>query len=281
MGEAIRLPEPRWRDAPPAEIRRALRENRYTGQTAGMALGKLQGNLAILPESHALDFTRFCQRNPKPCPLVGVSDTGDPSLPTLGRDIDIRTDLPRYNIYRDGEFSEQVSDIRDIWQDDFVAFVLGCSFSFEQALMSSGIRLRHIELGTTVPMFRTSIQTCPAGPFHGEMVVSMRPLPMSDAIRAIEITSRFPHAHGAPVHLGDPRAIGIEDLDRPDWGDPLEVAEGEAPVFWACGVTPQIAVRQARPPICITHAPGAMLITDLDISDPRPMAGAPAPGDMR
>lgn len=250
-----------WDD--PATARRAYRTGAHGGQTAGVAPGYTQGNLAILPAESAMDFLRYCQRNPKPCPLVGVSDTGDPHLPMLGADLDIRTDLPSYNIYRDGELAESVPDIRALWRDDLVAFVIGCSFSFEQALLDGGVPLRHIEEDLTVSMYRTSIETAPAGPFGGGMVVSMRPMTARNAIRAVEITARFPHTHGAPVHLGDPAQIGIADLDRPDWGDAQRIGEDEMPVFWACGVTPQNAIRQARPPLCITHTPGAMLVTDL------------------
>ncbi|MCG8695124.1 MAG: putative hydro-lyase, partial [Minwuiales bacterium] len=241
--------------------------------TAGMAPGYLQGNIVILPADLALDFARYCQRNPKPCPLVGVSETGDPALPTLGADIDMRTDLSGYNVYRGGELADTVGDIRDLWRDEFVTFVLGCSFSFEAALVAEGVPLRHLETGTTVSMYRTSIETVPAGPFHGEMVVSMRPLKPADAIKAVEITARFPETHGTPVHLGDPAMIGIDDIARPDWGDPTEFEDGEIPVFWACGVTPQVAVRQARPPICITHRPGSMLITDIPSTEARQAPG--------
>jgi len=256
--------------AAPAQVRALIRSGAFTGQTANMAMGHLQGNLAILPAELALDFARFCQRNPKPCPLVGVSDTGDPMLRTLGEDIDVRTDLPSYNVYRDGELAEQVSDIRALWRDDLVAFVLGCSFSFEEALLADGVPLRHVELDRTVPMYRTDRDCVPAGPFRGPMVVSMRPMTPAQAVRAVEVTARFPMTHGTPVHIGEPAAIGIADLDRPDWGDPTEMRDDEVPVFWACGVTPQNVIRQARVPLCITHTPGSMLITDLPSSDVRP-----------
>ncbi len=259
--------------ATPDAARRLIRTGGHTTQTGGMAPGYLQGNIAILPAELALDFARYCQRNPKPCPLVGVSESGDPALPTLGADIDIRTDLPGYNVYRDGELAEQVSDIRELWQDDFVTFVLGCSFSFEEALLKGGVPLRHLEMGYTVPMYRSNLQTVPAGPFHGETVVSMRPMSAADAIRAVEITARFPAAHGAPLHLGDPAEIGIGDIDKPDWGDRAEFRAGEMPVFWACGVTPQVAVRNARPPLCITHRPGSMLITDIPSTAARHATG--------
>jgi uncharacterized protein YcsI (UPF0317 family) len=249
--------------ASPGEVRALIRSGAICGQTANMALGYLQGNLAILPAELALDFARFCQRNPKPCPLVGVSDTGDPILHTLGRDVDIRTDVPGYNVYRDGELADQVPDLMDLWRDDMVAFVLGCSFSFEEAMLADGLPLRHIEQGTTVPMYRTNIACTPAGPFHGPMVTSMRPMTPQQAIRAVEVTARFPMMHGTPVHMGDPAVIGVEDVGRPDWGDASEIRPGEIPVFWACGVTPQNVIREARVPLCITHTPGSMLITDL------------------
>jgi uncharacterized protein YcsI (UPF0317 family) len=206
---------------------------------------------------------RYCQRNPKPCPLLAVSEPGDASLATLGAGIDIRTDLPRYRVWREGELVAEPTDIRSLWQNDFVTFVIGCSFSFEEALMADGIRLRHIEQQRNVAMYRTNIATSPAGPFSGPMVVSMRPMNAADAIRAVQITSRLPAVHGAPMHIGDPAQIGITDLSKPDYGDAVEVRAGELPVFWACGVTPQAALVQARVPLAITHAPGAMLVTDL------------------
>ena len=249
-------------------VRASIRSGQYDGHTAGLGLGYLQGNVAILPSSFALDFFRFCQRNPKPCPLVGVSDTGDPLLPTLGQNIDIRTDVPRYNVYRDGELTEQRTDIEDLWRDDLTAFVLGCSFTFEDALIAEGISLRHIDENLTVSMYRTSIETRKAGPFGGPMVVSMRPLTPANAVRACAVTARFPQAHGEPVHIGNPAAIGIEALDHPDWGDRVEIESDELPVFWACGVTPQTAIRAAKPSICITHAPGHMLITDVPDNAP-------------
>ncbi|MDU9005329.1 putative hydro-lyase [Sedimentitalea todarodis] len=244
-------------------IRAAIRGGAYRSHTAGLAPKVLQSNLAILPERYALDFMRFCQRNPKPCPLSGVSDTGNPMMFTLGHDIDIRTDVPAYNIYRNGKLSDTVSDIADIWQDDLVAFALGCSFTFEHALMHSGVELWHIENNTTVPMFRSNIETVPSGPFHGKMVVSMRAVPANQLELVSGISRRFPHAHGGPVHTGDPAQIGIKDIASPEWGDPAPVPDGHVTVFWACGVTPQVAIEQAGLPICITHKPGHMLITDV------------------
>ena len=244
-------------------VRQACRSGALRTHTSGLASAHVQGNLVILPRAYAADFLRFCQANPKPCPLLGVSEAGDPALPALGEDIDIRTDLPRYRVWRDGELVDEPTDVRALWNDDLVSFVIGCSFTFEHALMAEGIALRHVEQGRNVAMYRTSVATTPAGPFHGPMVVSMRPLKAKATIRAIQVTSRFPDVHGAPVHLGDPSLIGIADLAKPDYGDPVDVMPDELPVFWACGVTPQAALAQARPEFCITHAPGAMLITDL------------------
>jgi uncharacterized protein YcsI (UPF0317 family) len=247
--------------ADPREARRIIRAGEYSGHTAGIAPEHVQGNLCILPKELALEFAAFCQRNPKPCPLIGMGAPGDPALPDLG-EIDIRTDLPRYRVFREGKLVDEPTDIRKYWSDDLVTFVLGCSFSFEQPLLQAGLRLKHIERDTTVPMYRTSIQCVPAGRFKGPMVVSMRPFAPADAISAVQVTSRFPSVHGAPVHLGLPEAIGIADLMRPDWGDPPDMEPGQLPVFWACGVTPQAVIEAAKPAICITHKPGAMLITD-------------------
>jgi len=245
------------------DARLAVRRGEFAAPTAGIAPGFVQGNLAILPKALADDFFRFCQFNPKPCPLLAASEPGDPRLPALGEDLDIRTDIALYRVWRNGELVDEVTNLDALWRDDLVAFVIGCSFSFEEALVDDGIRLRHIEQGTNVPMYRTSIATRPAGPFHGPLVVSMRPLRPADAIRAVQITSRFPSVHGAPVHLGKPEMIGIADLSRPDYGDVVEVKDDELPVFWACGVTPQSVIAAVRPEFSITHAPGYMLVTDL------------------
>jgi uncharacterized protein YcsI (UPF0317 family) len=242
--------------------RLVIRAARHDGPTAGLAPGHVQGNLAILPRDLAADFLRFCHLNPKPCPVIGLSEPGSPHIPALGADLDIRTDLPRYRVWRDGALVAEPTDIRDLWRDDLVAFVIGCSFSFEQALLDDGIPLRHIARGDNVAMWRTSIPTNAAGPFSGPMVVSMRPLKAADAIRAIQITSRFPAVHGAPVHLGRPDLIGITDISRPDYGDPVAIMDDEVPVFWACGVTPQAVIAAVKPAFAITHAPGCMLVTD-------------------
>lgn len=246
-----------------AQLRREAREGRWTGHTTGIAKGHVQGNVVILPRDWAAEFLLFCQRNPKPCPVLAVGDAGNPALPTLGADIDLRTDVPRYRVWREGELVDEPTDIRALWRDDWVSFVLGCSFSFEEALVEAGLGVRHIDEGCNVPMFRTHMPTQAAGRFHGPLVVTMRPFRPADAIRAVQITSRYPAVHGAPVHIGFPGQIGIADLSRPDYGDAVTVRDDELPVFWACGVTPQAAIAQARPPLCITHAPGAMLVTDL------------------
>ena len=244
------------------EARLAIRRGEHAGSTSGLAPGFVQANLAILPKTLAEDFLRFCQLNPKPCPLLGVAAPGDWRLPALGEDLDIRTDVPRYRVWRDGALVDEPTDIKRWWRDDLVSFAIGCSFSFEQALLEDGIELRHITCGCTVPMFRTSIQTAPAGAFHGPLVVSMRPMKTAAAIRAVQITTRFPAVHGAPIHLGRPELIGIANIAAPDWGDAVPIHDDEIPVFWACGVTPQSVIAAARPDFCITHYPGAMLVTD-------------------
>lgn len=246
------------------EIRAAIRQAQYPGHTAGLAPGRLQANIIILPQSHALDFMRFCQRNPKPCPLVGVSETGNPQMHTLGDDIDIRTDVPAYNVYRNGELSESLTDIKALWAEDHVAFALGCSFTFENALIEAGIPIWHIEQNKTVPMYRSSIMTVPAGVFGGEMVVTMRGIEADRVEDAVTISRRYPLAHGGPVHIGDPTEIGLTDLSKPDWGDSPPPLGDKVPVFWACGVTPQLASMRARLPLTISHKPGHMLITDID-----------------
>jgi uncharacterized protein YcsI (UPF0317 family) len=247
----------------PAALRAAVRSGEFTGNTSGLAAGHVQCNVTILPSDWAADFLRFCQLNPRPCPLVAMSAApGDPSLPALG-DIDIRSDVPGYRVFRHGELAQELDDISHLWRDDLVSFALGCSFSFEEALLADGLDVRNISQGVNVPMYRSNIACAPAGPFAGNMVVSMRPFRAAAAIRAVQICSRFPSVHGAPVHLGDPALIGIDDLASPDYGDPVRVEADELPLFWACGVTPQVALEAARPPLAITHQPGHMLVTDL------------------
>jgi len=254
---------PSQSDNPARRARLDSRSGRIAERTAGLAPGYVQGNLCILPADYAMEFATYCQRNPKPCPLIGVGAPGDPSIPTLGEDLDIRFDHPQYRVFRDGELVAEPHSIENLWRDDLVAFVLGCSYSFEEALLDANIPLGHIERGETVAMYKTNIDTIPAGRFSGKMIVSMRAMTPANAIRAIQITSRFPDVHGAPVHIGMPAAIGIDEIDEPFDGGRPQVKDNEIPVFWACGVTPQIAVAQARPPLCITHKPGAMLVTDL------------------
>ena len=245
------------------ETRRLIRAGALDGHTSGRADGHVQGNVAIVPGAQAADFELYCRRNAQACPLLAVSQPGDPHLPTLGDELDIRTDLPRYRVYRDGAPAGERTDILDLWRDDFVTFVIGCSFTFERALIAGGIPMRHVAEGRNVAMYRTTVPTLPAGPFGGPLVVSMRPVRAADASRAAEITGRFPDMHGRPVHIGDPAVLGIADLSRPDYGDAVAVLPGEVPVFWACGVTSQAALEGARLPLFLAHAPGCMLITDL------------------
>jgi uncharacterized protein YcsI (UPF0317 family) len=240
-----------------------MRQGLFTGPTSGLAPGNVQANLVILPKDLANDFLRFAQANPRPCPVLGVTEAGEPHLPMLGEDLDLRTDLPRYRVWRHGELIDEPTDISQLWRDDLVGFAIGCSFSFEEALIENGIEVRHIACGCNVPMYRTNVDCVPAGVFHGKLVVSMRPMRPADAIRAVQITSRFPSVHGAPVHIGLPALIGIKDIAKPDYGDAVPVGEDELPVFWACGVTPQSVIASVKPAFCITHAPGSMLITDL------------------
>jgi uncharacterized protein YcsI (UPF0317 family) len=243
--------------------RAAIRRGEWTGPTAGLAPGYTQANLVMLPAADAFDFLRFCVRNPKPCPVLEVTDPGSPEPAATAPGADLRTDVPRYRIYRDGEPDGEPTDVRDAWRDDLVAFLIGCSFTFERALLADGLPVRHIEQGVNVPMYRTSRDCHPAGRYQGQLVVSMRPMTPGQAIRATQITSRYPTVHGAPVHVGDPDALGITDLAQPDYGDPVEIRSGEIPVFWACGVTPQAVAAASRPELMITHAPGHMFVTDV------------------
>jgi uncharacterized protein YcsI (UPF0317 family) len=251
------------RHATGAEVRRRARAGELTGPTPGLALGHVQANLVVVPRELAFDFLLFCHRNPKPCPLLDVTEPGSAEPKHVAPGADLRTDLPRYRAYRHGELVEEPCALGAWWRDDLVAFLLGCSFTFESALLQAGVSVRHIEAGCNVPMYRTNIACRPAGAFRGPMVVSMRPLTAAQAVKAVEVCSRFPRAHGVPVHFGDPAAIGIRDIGRPDFGDPVEIRPGEVPVFWACGVTPQAVAMEVRPPLLITHKPGHMFVTDL------------------
>ena len=247
----------------PEEIRSMIRTGGWKGVTSGLAPGRVQANLAILPRNLAFDFLLFCQRNPKPCPLLEVLDAGRFEPNQVAPGADLRTDVPSYRIFRDGQIIGEESDILSLWNDELISFLLGCSFSFEWGLMNAGIPLRHVEQGKNVSMYVTNIPTIPAGIFSGPMVVSMRPIHQSQVVRAVQVTSRFPSVHGAPVHIGDPSAIGLIDINRPEYGDPTEIRNDEVPVFWACGVTSQEVALQSKPPLMITHSPGHMFITDL------------------
>ncbi|HET6879100.1 MAG TPA: putative hydro-lyase [Pirellulales bacterium] len=256
--------EPKVLDISPAALRLTIREGRHTGPTAGLAPGFVQTNVVILPAAVAEEFAEFCRLNSRPCPLIEQTDRGDPEPKRSAPGADLRTDVPRYRVFRQGvaEASEP-TDVLSLWRDDFVGFLLGCSFTFERALLAAGLPVRHIELGSNVPMYRTNISCVPAGRFAGPLVVSMRPYRPSDINPVREITGRYSTMHGEPVHVGDPAAIGIRDLAAPDFGDAVHLEPDEVPVFWACGVTPQLALATARPEIAITHSPGCMFVTDL------------------
>ena len=247
----------------PAELRALARRREWVGTTAGQCPGYQQANLVVLPAELAADFASFCSRNPKPCPVIEITPPGDPIPLASAPDADLRTDLPGYRVYRHGELSQKVSDLSGIWRDDLVAFLLGCSYTFEHALVEAGIPLRHVERGTSVPMYISSLRCLAAGRFDGPMVVSRRPVRPPLLGLALEISARYPHAHGSPIHIADPRTIGISDLARPDYGDPVDLVDDEVPVFWACGVTPQAVARESRPELMITHEPGQMFVTDL------------------
>lgn len=250
-----------FKNMSPQEVRNLIRQEKITGPTAGLCAGYAQANLVILPQKYALDFKEFTVKNPKACPVLEVTAAGNPAVTEIAK-ADLRFDLPRYFVYRNGQFNEERQNIADLWQDDFVGFLIGCSFSFEEALTEAGIEVRHITEGRNVPMYKTNIPTQKAGPFYGPTVVSMRPMSEADAFKAAEITAKFPRVHGAPLHIGDPTIIGITDLNKPDYGQSVTVKPREIPVFWACGVTPQAALEQAKLPLVITHAPGHMFISD-------------------
>jgi uncharacterized protein YcsI (UPF0317 family) len=252
-----------------AEVRRHIRDGRWPYTTKRLALGREQANLVILEERHAFDFMRFCQRNPKPLPLMEVSDPGDPQPKRVAPGADIRTDVPAYCLYREGLFIEEMSDIRDIWRSDHVAFLTGCNLSVDQIMLDAEIPLPHlVSEGALASQYISNIACEPAGIFAGPVVVSMRPIPKEMVVKVIEITSRYPQCHGAPVHVGDPSAIGIDDLDRVDWGAPNPIGPDQVPVFWACGVTAQAVAQVSKIPEMITHASGHLFVTDLAVLDP-------------
>jgi uncharacterized protein YcsI (UPF0317 family) len=246
-----------------ALVREACRAGTLSGQTSGLAAGFAQANLVVVPADVAGDFHEFCRRNPKPCPLLDVTEPGSPIPTHVAPNADLRTDLPKYRVWKHGELTDEVSDIRALLRDDFVSFLIGCSFTFEAALLQAGVPVRHIEMHVNVPMFRTNQPCASAGMFRGPLVVSMRPLKPADAIRAVEITSQYPDVHGSPFHLGLPEQLGIGDLSRPDYGEAVPIRDDELPVFWACGVTPQAVLQSAKLPLAITHSPGCMFVTDI------------------
>lgn len=245
------------------EVRQACREGSLAGPTCGLAPGYAQANLVVLPRDWAFDFLLFCQRNPQACPLLEVTEPGCWTPRHSAPQADLRCDLPRYRVWRDGHLDDEPADVQRYWREDLVSFLIGCSFTFETALLKAGLGVRHVELGRNVPMYKTTLSCVPAGRLHGPLVVSMRPFKPADAIRAVQVSASFPRSHGAPVHLGFPEALGIRDLSRPDYGDPVPVHDGELPLFWACGVTPQAVLAEARPPFAITHSPGCMFVTDI------------------
>jgi len=245
----------------PAAARRLFRAGLQV-PTPGWAPGYAQANLIAVPRALAYDLLLFAQRNPKPCPVLDVTEPGQAST-VLAPGADLRTDVPAYRIWRDGECVAEVGDATPYWRDDLVAVLIGCSFTFEQALLEAEVPVRHLTERRNVHMFRTKLACRPAGALAGPLVVSMRPIPAPLVARAVQVTGHYPAVHGAPVHVGNPAELGIADLSRPDFGEPVTVNDGEVPVFWACGVTPQAAVIASRPEFAISHAPGHMFITDV------------------
>ncbi|WP_057743720.1 putative hydro-lyase [Liquorilactobacillus capillatus] len=255
------------KDYTPLELRHLIRKGDYSGQTSGLAAGYTQANLVIIPRELAYDFLLFTQRNPAPCPVLEVSDVGSRKLKDFGTDVDLANDFPKYRIYRKGEVAEETTSIADFWRKDLISFLLGCSFSFEAELITAGIEVRNITQHTNVPMFNTNIPLKEAGIFHGNMVVSMRPIPEEQVIKAVKVTAAMPRVHGAPIQIGNPERIGIKNLQKPDYGEAVAIKPGEVPVFWPCGVTPQNVIMQIKTDFVITHAPGHMLVTDIKNSE--------------
>lgn len=245
------------------EAREEIRAEKWTGITPGLAYGYTQANLVVLPAKYAMDFLIFCQRNPKPCPILDICEPGKFTPNLIAPNADIRTDIPKYRVYKDGILVEEVNNILNLWTEDLVTFLIGCSFTFEKALTDEEIGIRHIEEKCNVPMYITNIECHPAGIFNGPTVVSMRPIQKGLVEKAVAITSRFPGVHGAPIHIGNPEEIGIKDISKPDFGNSVTIKEGEIPVFWACGVTPQAVIMKVKPELVITHAPGCMFISDI------------------
>ena len=249
-------------DRTPREIREMIRAGQWREPTSGLCPGHVQANMIVLPKDWAYDFLLFATRNPKPCPILDVTEAGNPEPVMIAPGADVRTDIPKYRVWENGKLVAEPDDALAYWRDDLVAFLIGCSFSFEGALLESGIKIRHIEEDVNVPMYLTNVKCVPAGRFSGNMVMSMRPIPHAQIPRAVTCTGRFPSVHGAPMHIGDPSAIGVTDVSKPDFGDAVTIKPGESPVFWACGVTPQAAVMASKPPFAITHAPGHMFVAD-------------------
>ena len=247
----------------PAQVRELIRQEKIVTPTSGMCPGYAQANLVVLPKEYAYDFLLFAQRNPKPCPILEVSDVGSRYLKDIAPGADIAKDIPKYRIYENGELTGEYTDVSSFWRDDLVSFLIGCSFSFESELIEADIEIRHNTMGRNVPMYITNIPCKEAGIFHGNTVVSMRPIPYNQVVKSVTVTAAIPQVHGSPLHIGDPSVIGIKDINNPEFGDSVTINEGEVPVFWACGVTPQAAVMASKPPFVITHAPGYMLITDV------------------
>lgn len=245
-----------------SDVRLQARSGRLQGPTPGLAPGYVQANLVVVPQNLAFDFLLFCTRNSQPCPVLDVTEPPSAEPRLIAPGADVRIDLPKYCVYKAGELVDEPDYLTNWWRDDMVAFLLGCSFTFENALVRAGIPVRHLEHGSNVPMYKTAIACQAAGMFHGPLVVSMRPMTPSQAIAATQICSRYPKAHGKPIHWGDPAGLGIRDLDHPDYGDPVEIRQEEVPVFWACGVTPQAVAIESKPPLLLTHKPGHMFVSD-------------------